>query len=257
MLPPTCETSRSRASAPVLLLQLPKPKWVDRGLKAKTLFLTSPPGLWVRRCYLAAHGALFLRCVGASAGSLSTCSTLSLTIYCAPSMLLWHSPVWCGGSTAACSAGAPAADRLLSYSAGCPSRLFLPCREVWRNLFAPGTFRGALRAAWRTLTTGERFQWPQPCAGTDGEAAAAAQLGLVAAAAAAAAADSDSWYITHRDLAHFKATLEEGAAPRGTSAWEPMMQKQWPGCTYTAWRRTLPSGKAEYKSITISGEWMP
>ncbi len=24
-------------------------------------------------------------------------------------------------------------------------------------------------------------------------------------------------------------------------------------CTYTAWRRTLPSGKSEYKSITISG----
>lgn len=30
------------------------------------------------------------------------------------------------------------------------------------------------------------------------------------------------------------------------------MQKQWPGCTYTAWRRTLPNGKSEYKSITIS-----
>ena len=24
-------------------------------------------------------------------------------------------------------------------------------------------------------------------------------------------------------------------------------------CTYTAWRRTLPSGKSEYKSITIAG----
>lgn len=240
------------------LPQLPKPKWVDRGLKAKTLFLSSPPGLWVRRCYLAAHGALILRCGDASSFRRGLhplhppcCRHLSLVVQAAAvlvaaaaasrqPLLYRHGRKQPGPPTAVPSCR-PAASRRWAAPA-C-------CREVWRNLFAPGTFRGALRAAWRTLTTGQRFQWPQPCDAS----AAAAHLALAAAAASSAAADSDSWYITHRDLADFKATIDEGAAPAGATAWEPMMQKQWPGCTYTAWRRTLPSGKAEYKSVTISG----
>lgn len=153
---------------------LPKPKWVERGLRAKALLLSSPPGLWFRRVALAAH--------------------LSLIV-----------------------------------------------REVWRNLFVPGTFRGVLRNLWRTLTTGARFEWPHPAT------AAAAP----APTNAAAATTEDAWYVGDKDLAEFKWTLE-GGRPAGASDWELMMQKQWPGCTYTAWRRTIAGGKSEYKSVTIS-----
>jgi hypothetical protein len=111
-------------------------------------------------------------------------------------------------------------------------------------LFAPGTFRGVLRNLWRTLSTGERFEWPQPVVVVE-------ELAPPSGALAPAAADT--WYISEKDLAEFKWTIEENGRPAGTSAWEPMMEKQWPGCTYTAWRRTLPSGKSEYKSVTISG----
>lgn len=41
--------------------QLPKPKWVERGLKAKALVLSSPPGLWLRRAAVAAHLTLIVR----------------------------------------------------------------------------------------------------------------------------------------------------------------------------------------------------
>lgn len=97
--------------------------------------------------------------------------------------------------------------------------LALTRREVWRNLFAPGTFRAVLRALWRTLTTGERFSWPQPAAAT------AAAGPLVPAEAAA----GDSWYVGVADLAQFKWIIEEDGRPEGASDWEPMMEKQWPG----------------------------
>ena len=34
-----------------------------------------------------------------------------------------------------------------------------------------------------------------------------------------------------------------------------LMTKEWPGCTYTAWRRTLATGRSEYKSVTLSGAY--
>jgi hypothetical protein len=124
------------------------------------------------------------------------------------------------------------------------AHLSLIVREVWRNLFAPGTFRGVLRNAWRTLTTGTRFEWPLP-------AAASASAGP--APPTSALADSHtSWHITSKDLDEFKWTIDEDGGPEGASQWEPMMDKHWPGCAYTAWRRTLPSGKSEYKSVTVS-----
>lgn len=115
---------------------------------------------------------------------------------------------------------------------------------MWRNLFAPGTFRGVLRNAWCTLTTGARFEWPAPSVDVSS---------AVVVDAPATPAAADSWYITGKDLAQFKWTINEDGAPAGVSAWEPMMEKQWPGCTYTAWRRTLANGKSEYKSVTVSG----
>jgi hypothetical protein len=103
-----------------------------------------------------------------------------------------------------------------------------------------------LRNLWRTLTTGARFEWPQPAVAAP-------------AAAASVAAPSDDWYVGEKELADFRWTIEEGGRPEGASDWEPLMQKEWPGCTYTAWRRTLPNGKSEYKSVTLAGarqrEW--
>lgn len=206
----------------MILLQLPKPRWLERSLRAKALLLSTPPGLWGRRIALLAHLSFIIRCatlLGSRLGRWPPATALLRRL--------------------AVDARSPPTIQPLP---GC----FIPgCREVWRNLFAPGTFRGVLRNAWRTLTTGARFEWPSP-----GAAASAAPV--VDAAAPPAAADS--WYITAKDLAHFKWTIEEDGAPTGASPWEPMMEKQWPGCTYTAWRRTLPSGKSEYKSITVSGE---
>lgn len=203
--------------------QLPKPRWVERSLRAKALLLSTPPGLWGRRIALLAHLSLIIRCAKIAA---QLDAWLPAALLLSPCRQRWSRPV---------------------FTAWTPSLLLPPgCREVWRNLFAPGTFRGVLRNAWRTLSTGERFEWPTPI-----EAAAPAALAIEAAPAPAAA---DSWYITAKDLAHFKWTIEEDGGPAGASAWEPMMEKQWPGCTYTAWRRTLPSGKSEYKSVTVSGE---
>lgn len=63
--------NRAPADGPVTLscLQLPKPKWLDRGLKAKALLLSTPPGLWFRRAALAAHATLIVRCGAAPAPS--------------------------------------------------------------------------------------------------------------------------------------------------------------------------------------------
>ena len=52
------------------------------------------------------------------------------------------------------------------------------------------------------------------------------------------------WPVTAQDLEFFKAHLDEepGAAtePPGAGRWEKMLRKEWPACTYTAWRRSLP-----------------
>ena len=62
--------------------------------------------------------------------------------------------------------------------------------------------------------------------------------------------EDDDWYITRKDLAVFKAACESDAT---TSQWEKMCHKEFPGITYTAWRRWLPDiNKTEYKSVTIS-----
>jgi hypothetical protein len=115
-------------------------------------------------------------------------------------------------------------------------------REVWYRFFNPGTFRALVRAAWATLTTGAPFQWPQL-----GGAAALAPGGL-AAEPALGPADPVRWYVTSADLETFKDAVERGAGP----AWQEMLRKEWPGCSYVAFRRTLASGKTEYKSVTVS-----
>jgi hypothetical protein len=60
-------------------------------------------------------------------------------------------------------------------------------------------------------------------------------------------------YVGEKDLAFFKYHAVEGGACQGASDWQMMMDKDVPGFVrYTSWRRTLPDGKTEYKSVTIS-----
>lgn len=60
-------------------------------------------------------------------------------------------------------------------------------------------------------------------------------------------------YVGEKDLAFFKYHAVEGGPCQGASEWQQMMQKDIPGFVrYQSWRRTLPDGKTEYKSVTIS-----
>jgi len=62
--------------------------------------------------------------------------------------------------------------------------------------------------------------------------------------------DPDAWYVGEDDLGFFKYRIEQEGEVPGASAWSHMMDKKLPGATYTAWRRMLPTGKTEYKSVT-------
>lgn len=118
---------------------------------------------------------------------------------------------------------------------------FLIVREVWYFHFSPGSFRATLRSLWKTITKGEAFAWP--------EKKRKVFSGDVSRGAAAAAALSDplSWYVTTADLEFCRDAIERDVGP----SWERMFEKHWDGCTYTAFRRSLPNGKTEYKSTTI------
>lgn len=60
-------------------------------------------------------------------------------------------------------------------------------------------------------------------------------------------------YVGEEDLAFFKYHAVEDGPCDGASDWQLMMNKDIPGFVrYTSWRRTLPDGKTEYKSVTIS-----
>lgn len=113
-------------------------------------------------------------------------------------------------------------------------------REVWYRFCSPGTFRALVRSAWASITTGQPFVWPSAAASPAGKAAGSGD--------AASFADPLRWYVSAADLEFFKDAVERDVGP----AWEPMLQKEWEGCTYQAWRRMLPSGKSEYKSVTVS-----
>jgi hypothetical protein len=56
-----------------------------------------------------------------------------------------------------------------------------------------------------------------------------------------------------KDLAFFKYHAVQGGPCEGASPWQLMMTKDMPGFVrYQSWRRSLPDGKTEYKSVTIS-----
>jgi hypothetical protein len=70
-----------------------------------------------------------------------------------------------------------------------------------------------------------------------------------------------------KELAFFKSRYADddeqrgaggGGASNGAGPWELMMDKDLPGkLKYTAWRRTLPDGKTEYKSVTVAPDSQP
>jgi hypothetical protein len=157
---------------------------------------------------------------------------------------------------------------------------------VWRLLTHPGTFHALVQAVITAATGGGwSFQWPEWAA----DSAALGGGGAISSASSASrfldasqhGADSDAsttkqkdnspfYYGAHPDpywdryisaekeLAFFKARAIDGAAEPGASAWEKMMDKDLPGrLKYTAWRRTLPDGKTEYKSVTIAPDAQP
>lgn len=121
-------------------------------------------------------------------------------------------------------------------------------RDVWNTYTSRGTFRAVAKAVWRWCC-GKGFYFEFPAV----EAESIAEL----AGSSVSLRDSDNWYVTQKDLAFFQYHADGGECP-GASAWELMMEKDVPNVVkYTAWRRTLASGKTEYKSITYSPDATP
>jgi len=118
-------------------------------------------------------------------------------------------------------------------------------RELWKHCTHPGTFRGLLRATLQWVCgKGWSFQWPASAVNT--EAATRTKEEAIASTRV------DNWYVGEKDLAFFKYRAIEDGPCEGCSKWEIMFEKDLPGfLKYTAWRRTTPSGVAEYKSITV------
>jgi hypothetical protein len=63
---------------------------------------------------------------------------------------------------------------------------------------------------------------------------------------------TDGWYVTEADLEFFKQHVEQNVQLEGATKWESQMDKDFKTFNYSAWRRILPNGKAEYKSVTVS-----
>uniref|UniRef100_A0A7S3QP56 START domain-containing protein n=1 Tax=Dunaliella tertiolecta TaxID=3047 RepID=A0A7S3QP56_DUNTE len=118
-------------------------------------------------------------------------------------------------------------------------------REVWYHWTEKGTFRRFAYAVWGLLTgKGWHFDFPT-----------AHEAGLPAGTPCnpEPTSENDDWYVTRKDLHFFQRNGEQDAEVPGASPWEEMMDKEIPNTLkYTSWRRTLPNGKTEYKSVTYS-----
>jgi len=116
-------------------------------------------------------------------------------------------------------------------------------REIWQHFTTPGTARQLCRALFKWFCgKGWRFDFPEP----------AGELGSHSICDDDSEAE-DNWYVTAKDLAFYKHHALGKGELEGAGPWELMMEKEVDGVTkYTAYRRTLPCGKVEYKSITVS-----
>ena len=131
---------------------------------------------------------------------------------------------------------------------------FALVRELWCALTVRGTFSRIRRAAWNFVRDPRGgFVLPPPARDA---AAAAAAAGSSSSASPSKplrrspGVPDDSWHVTERDLHAFRAAVE---SPEALESWgQPMLVKDFGTLTYKAWRRCLPDGKTEYKSITVA-----
>eukprot|EP00891_Asterochloris_glomerata_P006672 jgi/Astpho2/6672/Aster-05029 len=62
------------------------------------------------------------------------------------------------------------------------------------------------------------------------------------------------WYVAEADLQFFQEHMEEEVPVPGASSWVKMCCMELGHLTYTAYRRRLPHGRTEYKSVTIADD---
>ncbi|GBF94927.1 hypothetical protein Rsub_08170 [Raphidocelis subcapitata] len=128
-------------------------------------------------------------------------------------------------------------------------------RRIWHSVARPGTLRALLRASARWLCgRGWSFQWPLGAAPAGLPPGSPRGRGGCGDAAGAAA----DWYVDEKDLAFFEYHAVQNGPLKGASPWEVTLDKDIPGVVrYTAWRRTLPDGKTQYKSVTVAPDAAP
>jgi hypothetical protein len=123
----------------------------------------------------------------------------------------------------------------------------LVAREVWYRFQTPGTARALAREAWAALRARRAPRWPASAGAGKGEFEPLEPLEPLARDAL------PGWPVAAAELELFRDAVERGAGP----AWEPLLTRAYPGVTYSAWRRWLPSGRTEYKSTTVVEDATP
>lgn len=119
-------------------------------------------------------------------------------------------------------------------------------REVWYRFCSPGTFRAIMKAMVVSVRQRVSFAeaWKRVAAGQQGR-----QRGLGRPQGGGNdVSDTLQWYVSVGDLEFFKDAVD---TEKG-GAWEKMFEKSWESCSYVAWRRRRPSGRTEYKSVTVA-----
>jgi len=119
-------------------------------------------------------------------------------------------------------------------------------REVWYRFCSPGTFRAIVKAMVIAVRQRVSFAqaWEQVATGQQGR-----QRGLGHSQGGDKdVSDTLQWYVSVGDLEYFKDAVD---TEKG-GAWEKMFEKSWESCSYVAWRRRRPSGRTEYKSVTVA-----
>lgn len=180
---------------------------------------------------------------------------LPIWIFGAVVGLLMPRPKWMSGKPATLILSTPVLTNFRNIAIACHALVIL--REFWTHFTHQGTFRGLVRATvqW-ACGNGWTFTWPVQHA----QAAAPEAAAVIAAvgskghvAETPSQERMDNWYVGEKDLAFFKYHAVEDGETEGATPWEKMMDKDVKGFVkYTSWRRTLPDGKTEYKSVTIS-----
>ena len=129
---------------------------------------------------------------------------------------------------------------------------FALIRELWCALTVRGTFSRIRRAAWG-FARDPRGGFVLPPTGVEAAAATAPYASSPSSSRPlrrVPGVPDDSWHVTERDLHAFRAAVE---SPDSLKSWgEPMLVKDFGTLTYKAWRRSLPDGKTEYKSVTVA-----